>query len=108
MIDRPQDVMMRRMCQIRHLADGEVKDLAVDFRAPYPDGQDAFFGEGRLTCGFFSRRFRVVGEDEIQALTLVMSVVLQYMQHVSDGAEFLIYWTDPGDLNFADFWRYKR
>ena len=107
MIDRPGDVMMRRMCKIRRIEDGAVQDLAVDFTAPYPDGQDAFFGEGRLTCGFFNRRFRVVGEDEVQALALVMSVTLQYMQHASDGDEFLIYWADPGDLNITDFWRYK-
>ncbi len=49
----------------------------------------------------------MVGEDEVQALALVMAVTLQYLQHASDGQEFLVYWTEPGDLNITDFWQYK-
>ena len=107
MIDRSAEIMMRRNCKIRRLSDGDETGLAVDFLAPYPDNEGTFFGEGRLICDFFSRRFRVIGEDEVQALSLVMGVMLNYMQHASDSGEYLIYWAEPGDLKIADFWRYQ-
>jgi hypothetical protein len=107
MLERAADVMMRRVCTIRRMSDGHEQELAVDFPAPYPDGEGTFFGESRLVSEMLRKRFRIVGEDEVQALAGVMWLTLEYLQHVSDGEEFLIYWGEPGDLNITDFWRYR-
>jgi hypothetical protein len=101
------DVIMTRTCKVQRSAHDNPIDLKIDFLRPGPDGEGAFASTSRIHCKYFDRSFRTIGEDEVQAFTLLLDITKIYLETQRDHHGYLICWEVPGDLEIKDFWRYK-
>lgn len=99
--------MFRRKCRVITQR-GEVRDLIIQFFLPeINQDYDGYKANAHIECEFFHKDVFSIGEDAAQAFfTLPIAVVSYLIGQRRNG--FDIYWLEIGDLDYRDFWIYKR
>jgi hypothetical protein len=102
------DIIMSRTCQVITEANSAAADLVIRFSRPVESENAPFEASAEVICPYFNRDIRVFGSDSVQALAGLMHAVLAYLEGRAIHGGYTIYFHEPGDLNFTDFWRYQR
>ena len=83
---------------------GNVSDLPITFCAPEEKEEyGGYLAIAEISCDFFSRSLSGLGEDQAQAFFWLPKVVTAYLIGQRRFG-FEAYWTEPGDLDSANFW----
>jgi hypothetical protein len=96
-----------RNCEVED-AKGVVRPLVVTFYGPIknPNGDD-YLARANIACSFFEKDVYGSGEDAPQAFFWLPIVVVSYLIG-QRRAGFEAYWSEKGDLDYRDFWAYRR
>jgi hypothetical protein len=87
---------------------GVSKPLTVSFYAPVknPEGSD-YLAHANIACAFFDKDVYGTGEDPAQAFFWLPIVVVSYLVGMRRKG-FEAYWLEKGDLDYEDFWTYRK
>jgi hypothetical protein len=100
-----RDVILVRNCSIE-APDGEVSDLTVSFMRSERIEEHLFKGAVRLKCKYFDNVLTVIGGDELQVMTLLLSGALNELE-IEAREGFSVWYLEKGDLAYFDFWSYQ-
>jgi len=99
--------LFRRDCTVVDRT-GISKPLIVAFYAPLknPEASD-YLARANIACAFFDKDVYGTGEDPAQAFFSLPGAVVSYLVGMRRQG-FDAYWFEKGDLDYEDFWTYRK
>lgn len=87
---------------------GQKAPLLVQFFQPVQNPKDTdYLAWANISCRYFSKDVYATGEDAAQAFFSLPNIIVSYLLS-KRGDGFEIYWLEPGDLSYRDFWGYTK
>jgi hypothetical protein len=102
------DVIMSQVCQVIAKPGAEPSELIIRFMRPTESELARFEACAEVSCSFFNREIKTFGSDSVQAFASLQHAVLAYLEGRLLRGIHAIFFHEPGDLNFSNFWLYKR
>jgi hypothetical protein len=89
-------------------AEGVVEPMVISFYAPVKTPQgESYLARANVSCPFFDKNIYGTGEDAVQAFFALPMLVVSYL--VGQRREgYEAYWFEKGELDYKDFWVYRR
>lgn len=98
--------LFSRRCTIED-EDGMFIALDVAFHAAERTGIDEYTAKTTFSCDWFQSRVLGIGTDAAQAFFALPKIATSYLIGLRRYG-YEVYWFEKGDLDYADFWTYRR